>query len=68
MKPISVWRIYIYIYIYCSLADTTYKLFWLLRLLQDLVVLIAYATRISSDNLSVIQIAHNNAFFKIPSS
>ena len=51
-------------YIYRALTDTTYEILWLLRLLQDLVVLIAYATPINCDTLSAIQIAHNNVFHK----
>ena len=49
---------------YCALVDTTYEILWLLQLLQDLVVLIAYATPINCDTLSAIQIAHNNEFHK----
>jgi hypothetical protein len=47
---------------YCALADTTSKLLWLRWLLQDMSVSLSSATSVYYDNMSAIQIAHNDVF------
>jgi hypothetical protein len=47
---------------YRALADTTAELLWLRWLLQDMGVSLSSATHVYCDNMSAIQIAHNDVF------
>jgi len=47
---------------YRTLADTSSELIWLRWLLQDMGVSLSSATPIYYDNISAIQIAHNDVF------
>jgi hypothetical protein len=47
---------------YCALTDTTSELLWLIWLLQDMGVFLSFVTHVYCDNMSAIQIVHNDVF------